>query len=69
MPGSESGDDGAKPVPVGRKLSELPAIFASLPRLSDEEAASLGADIDAAREELARIPVHDPWSSRGDTSA
>jgi hypothetical protein len=48
---------------VGRKLSELPAIFASLPRLSDEEAAAFAADIDAAREELARIPVHDPWES------
>ena len=69
MPGSESGDDGATPLPVGRKLGELPAIFASLPRLSDEEAASLGADIDAAREELARRPVYDPWSSREETSA
>jgi hypothetical protein len=48
-------------IPVGRRLGELPAIFASLPRLSEEEAASFAADIDAAREELAQIPVYDPW--------
>jgi antitoxin (DNA-binding transcriptional repressor) of toxin-antitoxin stability system len=52
-----------RPVPMGRKLGDLPGIFASLPRLSDEEAASFGADIDAAREELARVPIHDPWES------
>jgi hypothetical protein len=40
--------------PPGRKLSQLPKILASLPHLSDEEAASFGADIDAAREELAQ---------------
>jgi antitoxin (DNA-binding transcriptional repressor) of toxin-antitoxin stability system len=52
-----------RPVPVGRKLGELPGIFASLPRLSEEEARSFAADVDAAREELARIPEHDPWAS------
>jgi hypothetical protein len=50
-----------RPLPVGRKLSELPAIFASLPRLSEEEAASFATDIDAAREELARSRDYDPW--------
>lgn len=50
-------------VPVERKLSELPAVLASLPRLSDEEAASFAADIDAARSELARSSVPDPWES------
>ena len=52
-----------RPVPAGRKLSELPAILASLPRLGEEDAAAFGADIDAAREELAQAPDRDPWES------
>ena len=60
---------GAEPrPPVGRELGELPGIFASLPRLSEEEAAAFAADIDAAREELARSPVYDPWSNSEETS-
>jgi hypothetical protein len=51
-----------RPLPVGRKLSDLPGIFASLPRLSEEEAASFAADVDAAREELAHFD-YDPWES------
>jgi len=41
----------------------LPEIFASLPRLGDEEAAAFGADIDAARKELGPTPDYDPWES------
>ena len=52
-----------RPVPQGRKLSELPAILASLPRLGEDEAASFAADIDAARAELAEAPDYDPWES------
>ena len=52
-----------RPVPSGRKLSELPVIFASLPRLSDDEATAFAADVDAARGELSRTPDHDPWES------
>lgn len=52
-----------RPVPVGRKLSELPDIFASLPRLGPEEAESFGRDIDAARAEADAVPVRDPWES------
>jgi hypothetical protein len=64
MPRSER-QPGAEPrsIPPGRKLSDLPAIFASLPRLGDEEAAAFGADIDAARKELGHTPDYDPWES------
>jgi hypothetical protein len=48
---------------VERKLSELPALVASLLRLSDEEAASFADDIEAARSELGRLPDRDPWES------
>ncbi|HEX8905543.1 MAG TPA: type II toxin-antitoxin system Phd/YefM family antitoxin [Longimicrobiaceae bacterium] len=50
-----------RPVPVGRRLSDLPEIFASLPHLGPEDAEAFGHDIDAARDELNAIPVRDPW--------
>ncbi len=52
-----------RPLPTGRRLSELPGLFASLPHLSTDEAGELAADIDSAREELARTEVRDPWRS------
>jgi antitoxin (DNA-binding transcriptional repressor) of toxin-antitoxin stability system len=50
-----------RPLPVGKRLAELPALLASLPHLSSTEAAQFAADLTAAREELARVEVHDPW--------
>jgi antitoxin (DNA-binding transcriptional repressor) of toxin-antitoxin stability system len=52
-----------RPLPVGRKLSELPAILAALPHLTPEEAEAFGRDIDEAREELNRLEVKDPWDA------
>jgi antitoxin (DNA-binding transcriptional repressor) of toxin-antitoxin stability system len=52
-----------RPVPVGKRLADLPALFASLPHLSPTEAAQLADDLIAAREALARVEVHDPWRS------
>jgi antitoxin (DNA-binding transcriptional repressor) of toxin-antitoxin stability system len=52
-----------RPLPVGRRLAELPAILASLPHLSTTEAAQFAADLTAAQETLARAEVHDPWRS------
>ena len=52
-----------RPLPVGKKLSELPSLLASLPHLSPTEATQLANDIEAAREELARAEVRDPWAS------
>ena len=52
-----------RPVPSGKRLRELPELLASLPRLSEPEAADLAADLDHARGELARAPLRDPWES------
>jgi antitoxin (DNA-binding transcriptional repressor) of toxin-antitoxin stability system len=52
-----------RPLPAGKRLAELPAVFASLPHLSPTEAAQLADDLTAAREALARAEVHDPWQS------
>jgi prevent-host-death family protein len=52
-----------RPVPKGRKLSELAAIFKSLPHLTPEEAEAFGRDIDEARERLSKIGVKDQWES------
>jgi hypothetical protein len=48
--------------PVGGRLEDLPALLASLPRLSEAEADELADDLDRAREELSRSELIDPWS-------
>ena len=52
-----------RPVPVGKRLEELPGMLDALPRLSEEEAAELAGDLDNAREELGGVPLRDPWAS------
>jgi antitoxin (DNA-binding transcriptional repressor) of toxin-antitoxin stability system len=52
-----------RPVIAGRRLGELPELIASLPRLSEEDASAFEQDLDAAREELGRIPIGSPWES------
>jgi antitoxin (DNA-binding transcriptional repressor) of toxin-antitoxin stability system len=52
-----------RPVPAGRRLGELPDLLKSLPRLDEEEAAEMAADVERARSELAGHPLHDPWAS------
>lgn len=52
-----------RPVLAGKRLADLPALFAALPHLSPEEAASLDDDLNAAREAVARAEAHDPWQS------
>lgn len=52
-----------RPLPAGKRLSELPALFASLPRLSASEAADFAADLSSAQAELAHAEVHDAWQS------
>lgn len=42
-------------------LPALPALFASLPRLTQEEAAAFAADLHEARAELNRGWI-DPWN-------
>lgn len=50
-----------RPLPTGARLSELPGLLASLPRLTATEARDLAADLDAAREELGE--ARDAWQS------
>jgi len=50
-------------LPTGKRLAELPGLFAALPRLSAAEAGQFADDLDAAREELARTEASDPWRS------
>ena len=52
-----------RPLPVGKRLSELPALFASLPRLSPSEAADFADDLSTAQAELAHAEVRDAWQS------
>lgn len=52
-----------RPLPVGKRLAELPALLASLPHLAPDEATQLADDLRAARAELARVEVRDPWPS------
>jgi antitoxin (DNA-binding transcriptional repressor) of toxin-antitoxin stability system len=50
-----------RPLPSGARLSELPGLLASLPRLTEAEAGDLAADLDAARDELGE--TRDAWQS------
>jgi len=50
-----------RPLPTGARLSELPGLLASLPRLTEAEAHDLAADLDAARDELGE--ARDAWRS------
>jgi antitoxin (DNA-binding transcriptional repressor) of toxin-antitoxin stability system len=52
-----------RPLPVGRKLSELPGILASVPHLEPDDVEQFARDVDDAREELANFPVRDPWEA------
>jgi antitoxin (DNA-binding transcriptional repressor) of toxin-antitoxin stability system len=52
-----------RPVATGKRLRELPALLASLPRLSESEAVDLAADLDAARRDLSQASLRDPWES------
>ena len=50
-----------RPLPTGARLSELPGLLASLPRLTEAEAGDLAADLGAARDELGE--ARDAWQS------
>ena len=52
-----------RPVPAGKRLADLPALFTALPHLSPAEAAQWADDLTTARAALARVEVRDPWRS------
>ena len=49
-----------RPVPIGRKLSELPGLFASLPHLSPDDVDAFAHDVEDSRETL-DPEDDDPW--------
>lgn len=51
------------PVPMGKRLGELPELLASLPRLKPGEAEALQADLEEARASMAASEVRSPWES------
>lgn len=52
-----------RPVPAGGRLGDLPALLASLPRLSDSDAEQLADDWERSRTVLGELEVRDPWES------
>ncbi len=50
-----------RPLPAAVRLSELPALLSTLPRLTAAEAADLGDDLATARAALGE--ARDPWQS------
>lgn len=52
-----------RPLPSGVRLSELPALLASLPRLSPGDAGQFADDLTAMRAEMAAAEVGDAWES------
>ena len=50
-----------RPLPIGRKLSELPAIMASIPHLSPDDAEAFAKDVYEGIEAMTKLPVRDPW--------
>lgn len=53
-----------QPVPTGKPLKELPALLASLPKLTDEELSELSEDLNTIREDAVEYEdLRDPWAS------
>ena len=50
------------PVPQGRRMRDLPAILAKLPRLSDDDIDRFERDLENARQELRQKAPADPWA-------
>lgn len=51
------------PVPSGVRVEDLPAIFASLPKLPAEELESFATDIEEGRPRASDDDFRDPWAS------
>lgn len=47
-----------RPLSTGKRLAELPALLASLPRLSSAEAEQFADDLTAARKTLSHVEDH-----------
>ena len=51
------------PLPVGRRLAELPDLLGALPKLSEAEAKEFADDLIPVRSMLSATDVRDPWVS------
>ncbi len=52
-----------KPVPKGRRLSELASLLKTTVPLNAEEADAFGKDLESVRSEINKEGVRDPWAS------
>ena len=52
-----------RPIPTGRRLGDLPAMFRSIPHLSKDDADAFEQDVNAARAKSADGGWRDPWAS------
>jgi antitoxin (DNA-binding transcriptional repressor) of toxin-antitoxin stability system len=52
-----------RPLPIGKRLAELPELLESLPRLGEADAEAFAEDLASARRDLAEQPLRDPWAS------
>ncbi|HET6351801.1 MAG TPA: hypothetical protein VFG89_06720 [Coriobacteriia bacterium] len=52
-----------RPLPAGRALGDLPALFDALPRLGGADAVAFGVDLETSRDSLRQIEVRDAWES------
>ena len=52
-----------KPVPRGRRLSELAALLKTSSGLNSLEVDDFGRDLEHVRSEMNRVEVRDPWES------
>lgn len=52
-----------RPVPVGKRLGELPGLLAGLPHLTGAEALAFSRDLEAEREALGVEELKNPWDS------
>ena len=52
-----------RPTTAGRRLGDLPAVLAGLPRLDDRDAAAFAKDIGKARASVRHERPRDPWAS------
>lgn len=51
------------PPAAGVPVRDIPALFASLPRFSPDEAARFAADLESARADADAETLRDPWES------
>ena len=52
-----------KPVPAGRRLSDLAALLKTSAKLTPDEAESFERDMESARAEMNKAEVQNPWDS------